>query len=262
MKRRNSDNDGGSSNHGGAEVWPPIEQSVLRQIDEEALERCRGDAALWFHYRAILEGEYRARLHSREAWAGWRRSKLLPQYEDAEASIIEGWAKFLYNTWRLPRTEQTDPMAVNRALVLLYCRRAKDKDQASAILKERASSIEALAEAGDVDFFKNLGRLLSSPPRSSFRNYDYAHEMLSHWLTSFLWLMPERTAADCLAGWRGCRPQTVEAGDRELRHYKEIKADYKLKSHKPSLINHIKSNGDLVFTPEGRRVLGSHMSST
>lgn len=251
-----------ASSHGGGQAWPTIEPGEHRRINEEALKQCGGDAALWFHYRAVFEGKYRARQHSKEAWASWRRSKLLPQYEAAEKSVVEGWRKFLENTWRLPRARQTDPLAINRAMILLYCRRAKDKEQASEILKERATSIGMLAEVGDVDFFKNLGRVLSSPPRSTRPEYKYAQGVLSNWLTSFLWLMPEKTAADCLVCWRGSRLEKVEAVSTELRHFKEIKRDYKLKAHKPSLISHIERNGELVATTEGRRTLGLLVSST
>jgi len=256
----------------------PIDNKTLHEIDKLAMERCGGDAALWFHLRAIYEGEYRARQQSREMWAAWRRSKKLLQYEAAEASVIEGWRKFIENTLHIPRhavatrvhiepsenvrestlylpkEQQADAYFINRAIILAAVRRATN-EQAIRVLVERADSIRTFAASGDVDFFRALGRLVSAPPRSQSRGYDYAHTMLSHWLTSYLWLMPEKIAADSIAVWCGSKPRTAKQSEKELRHFKEVKRDYKLKGHTPSLIDHIEGSGNIVFTSQGKNIL-------
>lgn len=245
-----------------SKIRPAINEKTLRQIDLEAFKRCKGDAALWQHHRALLEGEFYIGYGGKENRTGWVLTGKLPQFKAAEASVIEGWRKLIKNTMLIKREQQADGNAINRAIIFDACRRAKKDEQIKQILKERADSIGTFAASGDVSFFRSLGRLLS-PLRSSssLRVYDYAHTMLSHWLTSFLWLMPERTASDCLAGWLGREPKTATEGDKELRHFKEIKRDYKLRSHKPSLIYGIEANGNLIITPYGRSIFRSLISS-
>ena len=259
---------------------PPIEENKLRDIDEMAQKRSGGDVALYFHLSAVFEGEHRARCHNREALACWLRSKRLAQYRQAEASVIEGWRKFVKNTLGVPahqnakrslvrpsatvkestlycpNEQQADDYAINQAIILSTLRRGRDTEQVAALLKERADSIRTFAASGDIDFFRALGRLISAPSRSSqLPAYEYAHVLLSHWLTGFLWLMPERLAADWVARGQGRNPQIAKEADKELRHFKETKHDYGLKSHTPTLIERIKRNGDLVFTRVGHDFL-------
>jgi hypothetical protein len=242
-------------------TWLVIDERNQRRIDEDALKLCKGDAALWQHHRALLEGEFRIWNRGGESRRGWVLVQRLPQYKAAEASVIHGWRKLVATTLRLPREQQADDYAVNRAIIFDGCRRARDEKQVSEILKERAQSIHSFAASGDVRFFRSLGRMLNLFPHSSLRAFDYAHTMLSQWLTGFLWLMPERTASDCLADWCGRKPKTALQGDRELRHFKETKHDYKLKSHRPSLVNHMEADGTLVLTLQGRSVFNSLTSS-
>lgn len=237
-------------------TWLAIDEKALRQIDEEALTRSKGDVALWHHQRALLKGEVRIHCRGNEDWRRWVLVKNLRQYKEAEASVIEAWRKYTVNVWHIPIEQQTDPSAINRAIILDGCRCAKNKEQAAEILKRRPEAIRTFAAAGDVGFFRALGRLLGAPektdPEKDAKKYDYAHAMLSHWLTNFLWLMSEINAAGSLASWRGHRSKTAAQSDSELRHFKEAKRVYKLRSHKPSLIDHIEPDGSLILTAQGR----------
>jgi hypothetical protein len=244
-----------------SQSWPAIDEQTLRLIDEEARKRCTGDAAMWFHHRALLEGEFRIRNQGKKAWTGWVLARTLPQFKIAEASVIEGWRKFLENALLLPREQQADIHAINRAIIFDGCRRARNEQQLAGILQARAPSICEFAATGQVPFFRTFGRLLNPSSRSPLQAYDYVHAMLSHWLTSHLWLMPERTASDCLAGWRGQKPKTTREGDKVLWHFKKTKHGYKLKSHRPSLVGHIESDGMFILTPQGRSLFRSLIRS-
>jgi hypothetical protein len=241
----------------GFGTWPAIDEKTQRQIDEEALKRCDGDAALWQHHRALLEGKYRICSKGKEALRGWALVQKLPQFKAAEESVAQGWRKLVKGTLRLPIELQTDKHAVNRAIIFDGLRRVRNEHQVAEILKERAESIHSFAANGDVRFFRSLGRLLNQCSNSSLRPFTYAHMMLSHWLTDYLWLMPERTASDCLANWRGQKLKTAKDGDKELRRFKETKHDYRIKSHKPSLVDHIEADGTLVLTLKGRCIFRS-----
>lgn len=234
--------------------WPAIGQDALRKIDEDAIKLCQGDMALWEHHRALLEGELRAQTKGKEFFECARN---LPQYRAAAASVVEAWRKLLKNIEGVPEERQTDAYAINRAIILGSCRRARNEGDVARMLKERAQSIEVFAENGDVEFFRSLGRLLSAPPRSSLEAYHYAHCVLSHWLTSYLWLMPERIAADHLAAWFGETPVSTKDSDKALRHFKKTKAQYELKAHWPNLIDEIQPDGKLILTAEGKRLFRS-----
>ena len=162
MSEPKNHRDGTALNRGKPDGESPIDQATLRQIDNAALKQAGGDAALWFHYRALFEGEYQARLRSREAWVGWRRSKLLPQYVKAEASAIEGWRRYVENTLQIPRhtvakrthirptarlrgstlyssrDQQADDYWINRAIIFDACRRADNVEKVAKLLEERA----------------------------------------------------------------------------------------------------------------------------
>jgi hypothetical protein len=232
--------------------WLTIDEATLRQIDAEALKQCKGDAVLWFHRRAILEGEYRIKCKGEKAWKTWMRIRNLPQFAVAESSVVEGWRKFVANTIGLPIAQQRDSLAVNRAIIFNACRNARDKQQVAEILKQRADSIRQVAAGGDVRFFIRLGRVLSAPRCPSSMAHEYSYANLSHWLTSHLWLMPERAASGCVAEWQGRKIKTVRELGMELERFRKAKRAYGLRSHKPTLINHITPDGALILTRQGR----------
>lgn len=242
---------------GDEPLWPSSDEATRHMVEEAALKLCGGDAALWFHHRALLKGEQRAGVVGKKALARWQVSKLLPQYGETESSVIEGWRRFIQNTLRIPRAKQADKLAVNRAIILDGWRRAGTEEHRAKVLSREANAIRVLAASGDVAFFRSLGRLLNSRSRSSLGAYNYAHAMLSHWLTSYLWLMRGKTASDWLAASFGACPETAREGDRVLRHFNATKHAYGLKSRNPSLIDRIEPNGDLKSTAEGRELLAS-----
>lgn len=257
-----------------------IAERTMRRIDREAFGRSGGDVALWYHHSALLEGEWAILRQGPKAVRMWALAKRVPQYRAAEESVIGGWRKFVENTLGilarlvatrthvqptarirertlyLPHPQQADNYAINQAIILGACRRAKNDQEVARLLVERADSIRTFAAQGNVDFFRSFGRLLSPLPSSSLRRFEYAQFVLSHWLTSYLWLMPERTASDLTARLLGKNPATAKEGDKELFHFKEVKRDYKLRPHRPSLVN-CDSNGNVVLTDQGRSLFGT-----
>jgi len=97
-------------------------------IEQEALKRSGGNAALWFLHCALLEDELRIHSRGREAWENWRWVGKLPQYRIAEASVIVAWQRFAANVLGIPREQQTDAMAINRALILDECLHATNRE--------------------------------------------------------------------------------------------------------------------------------------
>jgi hypothetical protein len=263
-------------------VKSDIDPATLRQIEEEALKRSGGDAALWYHYRAIFEGEYRQRQTCKETWVGWRKTTLLPQFKTVEVSVISGWRKYVENTLRIPRqatakrthlqpsaavrastlylakNQQADDYAINQAIIFDACRRAKNDAEIAHLLIERADSIQTFAASGDTNFFRHLGRLLGTQKSSDLEEYQYAEYLLSHWLTDFLWLMPERVAADLVEKRQQRKtPKTARESDKALRHLKDTKRKYQLRSHQPTIVAQIDSKDNLVLTAPGRALLNS-----
>jgi hypothetical protein len=178
-----------------------IPPEKLRAIDAEAYKLAGGDAALWQHHRALLEGEYRILSRSRQHFQGWKRTQTLPQYKEAEASVIEGWRKWIENTagipphtvakrihrnpstgretiLYLPHEQQADTDAINRAIILRGCL-CPTEAELVRLLKERADSIRTFAANGDVDFFRALGRVLSGPRPVTVKRHYYAYDMLA-----------------------------------------------------------------------------------
>jgi hypothetical protein len=265
-----------------------IDADTLRRIDEEARNRSGGDIALWEHHRALLEGEAVAKAHGEQAYRFFILARNLPQYQDAEASVKEGWRLYVEHDLGIPahrpatrrpakpsrsnvresiaylsKDLQADDYAINVAIVLDAVRSASDDKERSKILHERAQSIHAFAEDGNLDFFRRLGRLLSEPSNSTSQaKYAFTRVLLSEWLTSFLWLMPEKLAADHLALRLGQEPaaNATDLGKR-LRRFKKSKAGYRLKAHRPSLIKVVTREGGIIPTPEGERRLRSLISS-
>jgi hypothetical protein len=255
-----------------------IPPEKLQAIDAEAQTRAHGDAALWQHHRALLEGEYRLLSRSWQHFQSWQQTQSLPQYKDAEASVIEGWRKWIENTVGIPRhavakridrdpppgiresilylpcEQQADVNAINRAIILRCCLCPTERELVR-LLKERADSIRTFAANGDVDFFRGLGRALSQRRPTTLRPFYYAFELLSRWLIAYLWLMPERTAADCLSTTLGSPPCTIETSDQSLRRFKAAKATYKLKAHSPSLIDRLEPDGRILLTRQGKLLL-------
>jgi hypothetical protein len=254
-----------------------IPPKKLQAIDAEAHARAGGDAALWQHHRVLLEGEYRIFSRSQQHFQSWKRTQSLPQYKAAEVSVIEGWRKWIENTAGIPRhtvakrihrnpstgresilylphEQQADVDAINRAIVLRGCL-CPTEGEVVRLLKERADSIRTFAANGDVDFFRALGRVLSGPRPITVKRHYYAYEMLTRWLTQYLWLMPERTAAHCLTTSWSQAPTTARESDKALRHFKASKNAYGLKAHTPSLIESIESDGKLCLTSEGKCLL-------
>jgi hypothetical protein len=254
-----------------------IPPEKLQAIDAEAYARAHGDAALWQHHRALLEGEYHILSRSRQKFQSWQRTQSLPHYKDAEASVIEGWRRWIENTAGIPRhtvakridrdpstgresilylpyEQQADVDAINRAIILRACL-CPTEGELVRLLKERADSIRTFAANGDVDFFRALGRVLSGPRPVTVKRHYYAYDMLARWLTEYLWLMPERTAAHCLATSWSQAPTTARESDKALRHFKASKNAYGLKAHTPSLIESIEPDGGLCLTSEGKRLL-------
>lgn len=201
----------------------------------------------------MLKGE--CLIHSRGEvhWASWLRVQSLPQYKDAEASVIESWRKMVANVLYIPRSQQNQADAVNCALILLGCLRAPNKQAAAQVIRQRANAIRALAMNGNTEFFRHLGRILSETRRINLSRYEYPHAMLSQWLTGYLWLMAEKCAAEWLGRWLGVREVSNAS---TVRRFRKAKHDgYSLKSHSPSLVNHIEDDGKIVLTKEGRRLL-------
>ena len=254
-----------------------IPPEKLRAIDVEARVRAGDDAALWQHHRALLEGEYQLLSRSPQHFQSWKRTQSLPQYRNAEASVIEGWRKWIENTAGIPRhtvakrihrnpstgresilylshEQQADVDAINRAIILRGCL-CPTEGELVRLLKERADSIRTFAANGDVDFFRALGRVLSGPRPVTVKRHYYAYDMLARWLTEYLWLMPEKTAAHCLATSNGQAPRTARESDKALRHFKASKNAYGLKAHTPSMIESVGPDGGLCLTSEGKRLL-------
>lgn len=228
----------------------------LRKINQTAWERSGGDAALWFHHLALIEGCLNIHNRDEQALQAFAAFMKLPQFRDCEASVIEGWRKFTENVTGVPPELQRDDYAKNCAIVIDALRRQPAK--AAEVLKERPETFGEAARQGNVEFLKHVGRLLTKRRASNhLRDFDYAQAILSHWLTSYLWLMPERTAADFLAERFLKRISSEQDSDRELRHFRKVKASYGLKSHRPTLVVEIKPDGSIVFTAEGIQLLRS-----
>jgi hypothetical protein len=233
----------------GTKRLPP---EVEEQLDRRASELSKGDVALWFHHRALLLGGWGIYQREGTHWSSYLRTKKLDQYLAVEESVIQGWRRFVQNTAGIPPETQRDPYAVNCAIVLDWLRRKRGSGDVRDIFRRRANTFSVAAKKGDANFFRAVGRLLGQKAKSDhLQRFDYAHGMLSHWLTESFWLMPAKIASHCLATRLGV-PDNIKT-------FLAFKSRYGLKSHKPSLVAHLETESAkvarLVLTRRGKLLL-------
>jgi hypothetical protein len=245
-----TDKEGGNDRGAAGATGPVIDEDTGRRFDNAATQRCGGDIALWLYIRAFVEGEYWIWRRGEEHFRRWVVAKKFPEYKEIETSVIEGWRTYVENTLKIPKNQQTDSYLFNCALFLDRLRQKRRTDQAPDLFKKDSSTINAAASRGDVDFFRRVGRVLNETKPGGRNQFEFSRLLLSHWLTSYLWLMPEKIAAEWLARWLGV--------ENSLRRFRAAKHEgYALKSYDPSLINHIEKDGTLKLTAEGRRLFSS-----
>lgn len=212
--------------------------------------------ALWHHHRALIEGCLEIQKRGKDAWRDFVRVRNLPQYADCETSVIEGWRKFTKNSVGVPPDQQRDQYAINYAVIFDSLKRRPE--EGASLLKQYPGTVAEAASRGDVDFFKRLGRYLGKSEGANYlQDFNYAHAVLVHWITGFLWLAPERVAAEYLASRFNRKIRSARASDQALRHFKKTKAAYGLRSHRRALISEIKSDGSIVLTPYGLETINS-----
>lgn len=183
-------------------------------------------------------------------WGRYERAKGVKGYGEAKHSVRQAWKEFCRIEYGLSSQALTDRNQINQMLLINGVRRSLDERGKVQAMHNRWGYFLHAFLAGNLDFFRKLGKALSGDPPKPGSDHEVGHTLLNYWLTRLLWLMDEKTLATTV----GIIHQVSEPPAFTAR-VKQTKVRWKLRSAKPALIIGITSEWKLKLSDLGAKVL-------
>jgi hypothetical protein len=227
---------------------------------EEVFGKGRKDGSI--HHFSFLAHKYlgERRLEKLGQLDLFRKTQQLPDYIEAENAVRSGWKYFNKVSYGVGEDEGSDKLKI-RQCILLYELRSVSPTERQSCLERAGAVCLASAKRGDADFFVRLGRALSQVSDDGPNQegpHEFAQLLLTHWLTSFLWLMPLKAAASFLAKIQGVANDQTEV-DRINVRIRQATSRLPWRpyfySRRQPLIDCIEDDGSPILTAAGKRLL-------